>query len=99
VVVVELPEGSRGWLVLESAGGGVGAAGAATVVVVAMEGDMGSPNAGAFMTECIVAGSKEVVPRDRDSELPARRTEKAQSRRNRRRAGCILVGCSGETDG
>jgi hypothetical protein len=57
VVVVEFPEGGRGRLVLDSAGGGVGAAGAATVVVVAMEGEIVSPKAGAFMTECIVAGS------------------------------------------
>jgi hypothetical protein len=35
----------------------VAGAGAATVVVVAMEGEMGSPNAGAFMTEWMVAGS------------------------------------------
>jgi len=33
-------------------------AGAATVMVVAMDGVMGSPNAGAFMTrECMMAGS------------------------------------------
>ena len=51
--VVELPERRRGWGVLDSAGG----AGAATVVVVAMDGEMGSPNAGAFTTECMVAGS------------------------------------------
>jgi hypothetical protein len=58
VVVVEFPEGGRRRLVLDSAGGGVGAAGAATVVVVAMDGEIGSPNAGAFMTECIVGGSE-----------------------------------------
>ena len=38
---------------LDSAGG----ADAAIIVVVAMDGEMGSPNAGAFMTECITAGS------------------------------------------
>lgn len=32
-------------------------ASAATVVVVAMEGEMGSPNAGALMTEWMVLGS------------------------------------------
>ena len=53
VVVVELREKGRGRVVLDSAGG----AGAATVVVVAMDGEMGSPNAGAFMTKCMVAGS------------------------------------------
>ena len=37
---------------LDSAGG----AGAVTVVVVAIDG-WGSPNAGAFVTECMVAGS------------------------------------------
>jgi hypothetical protein len=58
VVDVEFPEGGRGRLVLDSAGGGVGAAGAATVVVVATDGEMGSSNAGAFMTECIVGGSR-----------------------------------------
>jgi hypothetical protein len=57
-VVVEVPEGGRGRLVLDSAGGGVGAAGAATAVVVATDGEMGSPNAGASMTECMVAGSE-----------------------------------------
>ena len=51
----ELPEGSRGWVVSESAGG-VGAAGAATVVVVDMEGEMVSPNVAAFLTECTMAG-------------------------------------------
>jgi hypothetical protein len=43
--------------VLDSAGG----AGAANVVVVAMDGEMGSPNAATFMTEWMVAGSKKVV--------------------------------------
>jgi hypothetical protein len=38
VVAVEFPEGGRGWLVLDSAGG-MGAAGAATVVVVATDRD------------------------------------------------------------
>ena len=46
VVVAEFPERERGRIVLDSAGG-------ATVVVVAMDGEMpvGSPNAGAFITE------------------------------------------------
>ena len=55
VVVVGLLESGRGRAVSDS--GGVGAAGAATVVVVAIEGDMGSPSAGASITECMVAGS------------------------------------------
>jgi hypothetical protein len=29
----------------------------ATVVVVAMRGELGSPNAGTLMTECMVVGS------------------------------------------
>jgi len=45
-----------------------GGAGAATVVVVAVDGEMGSPNVGAFVTEWMVAGSKKVVPHDRDSK-------------------------------
>jgi hypothetical protein len=53
VVVIELPEGGQGWVVLDSAvGSGAGAAGA-TVVVVAMEGETGSSNAAALMTECM----------------------------------------------
>ena len=48
---------------LDSGGG----AGATTAVVVAMDGEMGSPNTGAFMTECMVAGSKKDAPHDRDS--------------------------------
>jgi hypothetical protein len=51
VVVVELPESGRERVVSDSAGGA--GAGATTVVVGAMEGEMGSPNAGAFMTECM----------------------------------------------
>jgi hypothetical protein len=52
VVVVELPDSGGERVVSDSAGGA--GAGAATVVVGAMEGEMGSPNAaGAFMTECI----------------------------------------------
>jgi hypothetical protein len=52
--VVVLPERERGRGVLDSAGG----AGTVTVVVIAMNGEMGSPNAGAFVThECMVAGS------------------------------------------
>ena len=47
MVVVEFPERGRGRVVLDSAGD----AGAATVVVVAMNGRMGSLNAGEFMTE------------------------------------------------
>ena len=47
VVVVEFPARGRGQVVLDSAG----SAGAATVVAVAMDGEMGFPNAGAFMTE------------------------------------------------
>jgi hypothetical protein len=54
VVVLELSERGRERVVLDSAGG----AGAATVVVIAMDGEMDSPNVGAFMTrECMVAGS------------------------------------------
>ena len=45
-----------------------GGAGAATVAVVAMDGEMGSPNAGVFMTEWMVVGSKKVVPHDHDSK-------------------------------
>jgi hypothetical protein len=64
VVVVELPEKEREGIVLDSAGG----AGDTTVAVVAMDGEMGSPNAGEFMTKWMVAGSKKVVPHDRDSK-------------------------------
>jgi len=53
VVAMELPERGRGWDVLDSAGG----ADAAIVVVVAMDGETSSPNAGVFMTECMAAGS------------------------------------------
>jgi hypothetical protein len=60
-------------------------AGTVTVVVVAMDGEMGSPNAGRFMTEWMEAGSKKVVPHDRDSKWPGRRTKKAQWRRNPRK--------------
>lgn len=52
-MVVELRERGRGRVVLNSTGG----AGAAIIVVVAMNGDIGSPNVGAFMTEWMVAGS------------------------------------------
>jgi len=45
-----------------------GGASAATVVVVAMDGEMGSPNGGGFITECMVAGSKKDVPHDHDSK-------------------------------
>jgi len=38
------------------------------IVVAAMDGEMGSANVGAFMTEWMVAGSKKVVPHDRDSK-------------------------------
>jgi hypothetical protein len=63
VVVVEFPERGWGRVALDFAGG----AGAATVVVVAIVGEMDSPNAGAFM-KWMVAGSKKVVPHDRDSK-------------------------------
>ena len=53
VVAMELPERGRGWDALDSAGG----ADAAIVVVVAIDGEMGFPNAGVFMTECMAAGS------------------------------------------
>ena len=52
VVVVELPEDGGGSYWILDAG-----AGAATVVVVAMDGEMGSPNEGAFLIECMTAGS------------------------------------------
>jgi len=68
VVVVEFPVRGRGRVVLNSAGG----AGAATVVVVAVDGEMGSPNAG-----CMAAGSERGCPRGRDSTSPGRRAEKA----------------------
>jgi len=42
VVVVELPERGRWCVVLDSAGG----AGAATVAVVAIDGEMGTPKRG-----------------------------------------------------
>ena len=51
VVVVELPEGGRGRVMLDSAAGSGGAAG--TVVVVAMEGETGSSNVAALMMECM----------------------------------------------
>ena len=46
-----------------------GGVGASTVVVVAMHGEtsVGSPNVGEFMTEWM-AGSKKIVPQDRDSK-------------------------------
>ena len=50
MVVVELPEGSRRRVVLNSAAGS-GTAGA--IIVVAMEGETGSSKAAALMTECI----------------------------------------------
>jgi hypothetical protein len=53
VVVVELPEGNRGRVVLDSTADPGAGAGAATVVVVAMEGEMGSSNVAALMTECM----------------------------------------------
>jgi hypothetical protein len=62
VIVIEFPERGQGGIVLDSGGVGV-----VTVVVVAMDGEMGSPNAGAFMTEWMVAGTKNAVPHDRDS--------------------------------
>jgi len=50
--------------VLDSAGG----AGAATVVVVAMDGETGSLNVEAYIIECMVRGGlwRKVVPRGRD---------------------------------
>ena len=61
MVVIELTEGGRGWVVLDSAVGS-----GATVVVVAMEGETGSSNAG-----CIDDGSVcRCVPRDRNSATP-----------------------------
>jgi len=68
VVLVELLERGRGRVVLDSAGG----AGAATVVVVAVDGAMGSPNAG-----CMAAGSERGCPRGRHSTSHGRRDEKA----------------------
>ena len=67
---------------LDSAGG----AGAATIVVVAMDGETGSPNVEAYMTECMVRGGlwRKVVPRGRDSASPVRGAEKTQWRRNSR---------------
>ena len=57
MVVAELPERGRGWVVLDSAGG----AGAATVAVITMDGEMpvGSPNVGTFITECMMVSSGE----------------------------------------
>ena len=57
VVVVEFPESGRGCAVLDS--GGVGTAGTATVVIVTIEGEMGSATIGTSMTECMVAGSRD----------------------------------------
>jgi len=56
-------EGGSCWT-LESAGD----AGAATVVVIAMDGEMGFPNTGTFMIEWM-AVSKKVVPHNRDCGL------------------------------
>jgi hypothetical protein len=53
-VVVELPVGGRGRVVLDSAAGA--GAGAATAVVVTMKGETGSSNAAALMVECIPTG-------------------------------------------
>ena len=53
VVVVELPEGGRGRVVLDSAAGSGGVGAAGTVVVVAMEGETGSSNVAALMMECM----------------------------------------------
>ena len=54
VVVVELPEGGRGRVVLDSGGVDVGAGAGATAVVVAMEGETGWAT---FITECVLMGS------------------------------------------
>ena len=69
VVVVELPETGRGRVVLDSAASSGSGSDAVTVVVVAMEGETGSSNAAALMTECmsICIIMPLVTPRDRDS--------------------------------
>jgi len=67
VVVVELPEGGRGQVVLDSA---AGSGGVATAIVVAMVGETGPSNAAVLMCLC--------VPRDLDSKSLWRRPNRGE---------------------
>ena len=85
-----------------SGGGACGVT--ATIVVVAMDGEMGPPDAGAFTTEWVVAGSKRLflmtaiksdlgggLRRPNGGEIGGRAASWWWCR--------IIVGCSGEADG